>query len=135
MILADTPRGSSTTGPRAARSTADRPSSSTKRARWSSEPVVMEVMAGARDDRRERARRRLLLRFDLLTSETAADFDAAARIYRRCRRIGFTPRGMVDCLIAFVARRHQATILAHDADLARIAQVVGIELDEASLHA
>ncbi len=97
------------------------------------EPVLMEVMAGARDDRQEQALRRLLLRFDLLAFDAAADFDAAARIYRRCRRVGITPRGMVDCLIASVARRHDATLLAQDIDLSRVAQVVGIELDQASL--
>jgi predicted nucleic acid-binding protein len=97
------------------------------------EPVVMEVMAGARDDRREAALRRLLLRFDLLAFDPAADFDAAARIYRRCRREGVTPRGMVDCMIASVARRHEATLLAQDADLSRVARIVGIPLDAASL--
>jgi predicted nucleic acid-binding protein len=71
------------------------------------EPVLTEVMAGARDDRRERDLRRLLLRFHLLAFDPAADFEAAARIYRRCRRDGVTPRGMVDCLIASVARRHE----------------------------
>jgi len=99
------------------------------------EPVLMEVMAGARDDERKRALRRLLLRFDLLAFDTAADVDAAARIHRRCRREGVTPRGIVDCLIASVARRHEATLLAQDADLSRIARVVGIELDQASLTA
>ena len=97
------------------------------------EPMLMEVMAGARDDRREQALRRLLLRFDLLAFDAAADFDAAARIYRRCQRAGVTPRGMVDCLIASVARRHDATLLAWDIDLSRVAQVVGIDLDRASL--
>jgi predicted nucleic acid-binding protein len=96
------------------------------------EPVLMEVMAGARDDRREAALRRLLLRFDLLAFDAAADFEAAARIYRRCRRGGVTPRGMVDCLIASVARRHGATLLAHHGDLSRVARVVGIDLDPAS---
>ncbi len=99
------------------------------------EPVLMEVMAGARDDRREAALRRLLLRFDLLSFDAAADFEAAARIYRRCRRDGVTPRGMVDCLIASVARRHEATLLAQDADLSRVARVVGVDLDRASLRA
>ena len=97
------------------------------------EPVLMEVMAGARDDRQEQALRRLLLRFDLLAFDPAADFDAAAWIYRRCRRSGITPRGMVDCLIASVARRHDATLLAQDIDLSRVARVVGIDLDQASL--
>jgi predicted nucleic acid-binding protein len=97
------------------------------------EPVVMEVVAGARSDDRESDLRRLLLRFDLLRFDAAADFDAAARIYRDCRRAGVTPRGMVDCMIASVASRHRATLLAHDKDISRVAKVVGIALDEASL--
>ena len=93
------------------------------------EPVVMEVVAGARDDERETDLRRLLLRFDLLRFDAASDFDAAARIYRDCRRAGVTPRGMVDCMIASVARRNGATLLAHDKDLDRVATVMGIAVD------
>jgi predicted nucleic acid-binding protein len=96
------------------------------------EPVVMEVVAGARSDEREADLRRLLLRFKLLRFDAAVDFDAAARIYRACRRVGITPRGMVDCMIASVAQRHQATLLAQDADLARVAGVIGVTLDTAS---
>jgi predicted nucleic acid-binding protein len=36
-------------------------------------------------------------------------------------------------MIASVARRHDATLLAHDADISRVANVVGIEMDTASL--
>ena len=97
------------------------------------EPVIMEVLAGARSDEREADLRRLLLRFDLLRFDAASDFDAAARIYRACRRTGVTPRGMVDCMIVSVARRYAATLLAHDADLIRVAQVVSIDMDAASL--
>ena len=97
------------------------------------EPVIMEVLAGARTQDREVDLRRLLLRFTLLGFDAAADFDAAASIYRRCRRSGVTPRGMVDCMIASVARRNRATLLSFDADLSRVAKVVGIGLDEASL--
>lgn len=99
------------------------------------EPVIMEVVAGARNDRREADLRRLLLRFGLLSFDAAVDFDAAARIYRQCRRAGVTPRGMVDCLIGSVARRHGATLLAADADLSRMAGIVGIDLDETSTMA
>ena len=99
------------------------------------EPVVMEVLAGARDDRRGSELRRLLLRFTLLRFDAVADFDGAVRIYRRCRAAGVTPRGMVDCMIAAVAWRREAVLLAHDADLDRVARVVGIAIDEASLHA
>lgn len=96
------------------------------------EPVIMEVVAGARTTDRETDLRRLLLRFDLLGFDVAADFNAAARIYRQCRRVGVTPRGLIDCMIASVALRHTATLLAADADLSRVARVVGLDLDNAS---
>jgi len=99
------------------------------------EPVVMEVLAGARSDQREDDLRRLLLRCHLLPFDGVADFDAAVRIYRRCRRAGVTPRGMIDCLVASVAWRAGAVLLAYDADLDRVARVVGIDMDDASLRA
>lgn len=98
------------------------------------EPVVMELLAGARDAKREADLRRLLLRFPLLRADAAVDFEAAARIYRACRQAGVTPRGMIDCIIASVAHRNDATLLAFDADLARVARVIGIEMDSASLQ-
>lgn len=97
------------------------------------EPVIMEVVAGARSEARALALRRMLQRFDLLGFDVATDFDAGARIYLMCRRAGVTPRGMVDCMIASVAGRNSATLLAYDADIGRVAKVVGIELDDASL--
>jgi hypothetical protein len=90
------------------------------------EPVIMEVLAGARTDRREQDLRRLLLRFQLLTLDPIGDFQAAATIYRQCRASGITPRGLLDCLIAAVARRHGAALLAMDIDLERVAGVVGV---------
>lgn len=98
------------------------------------EPVIMEVLAGARDDRREADLRRLLGRFELLAFDAVSDFDGAVRIYRHCRAAGVTPRGILDCMIAAVAWRQGATLLAHDVDLDRVAQVVDIELDAASLR-
>ena len=97
------------------------------------EPVLMEIASGARDDAREASLRRLLLRFDLLRFDAAIDFDGATRLYRSCRRAGVTPRAMVDCMIAAVALRSGATLLARDTDMNRIAEVAGIDLDEASL--
>jgi len=96
------------------------------------EPVMMEVLAGARDDARENDLRRLLLRAGLLHFDATTDFDAATRIYRRCRRSGITPRGMIDCMIAAVAWRRGAALLCRDADLDRMAQLIGVDLDEAS---
>ena len=96
------------------------------------EPIVMEVLAGARTDARERDLRRLLQRFHLHPVDPAPDFEAAARIYRQCRQKGVTPRGLIDCLIAAVAWRNGATLLAQDIDLLRVADIVGISMDPAS---
>ena len=93
------------------------------------EPVIMEVTAGARSAAREQDLRWLLGRWSLLRFDAAIDFDAASRIYRTCRRSGVTPRGMIDCMIASVAHRHNAGLLASDPDLQRVAQVIGIPLD------
>jgi predicted nucleic acid-binding protein len=97
------------------------------------EPVIMEVVAGARGYERENDLRRLLLRFHLLPFDAAADFDAAAAFYRQCRQVGVTPRGLIDCMIASVARRNQAAVLTADSDLSRVAGIVGIDLDHGSI--
>ena len=99
------------------------------------EPVLMEVLAGARTDARETELRRLLLSFGFAPFDAVTDFEAAAKIYRRCRQVGVTPRGMIDCLIAAVAYRHRATLLSWDIDMERVARVIGVELDKASLRA
>ncbi len=98
------------------------------------EPVIAELAAGARCDQREAALRSLLARFQLLPFDSVADFDGAVSIYRRCRTAGITPRGLLDCMIAAVALRYQTPVLAHDADLARIAEVMPLQLDKASLR-
>jgi predicted nucleic acid-binding protein len=98
------------------------------------DPVTAEVATGAKDDKQEAALRALLARFTLLPFDTIVDFDGAVHIYRACRKAGVTPRGLVDCMIAAVALRHGVPILARDADLARIGQVVSLGLDEASLQ-
>ncbi len=99
------------------------------------EPVLMEVLAGARDEKLEADLRRLLQRFELLSFDAVADFDGAVKIYRRCRAAGVTPRGMLDCMIAAVAWRQGATLLAHDADMDRVAHIIELKLDDASLRA
>lgn len=73
--------------------------------------------------------------FDLAHFDAVSDFDAVTRIYRRCRSAGVTPRGMVDCMIVAVAHRRGLALLAWDADIFRVAEVIGLELDQASLRA
>ena len=93
-----------------------------------SEPVLMEVLAGARTDRHEVDLRRLLTSFRWLPADAIADFEGAATLYRRCRAAGITPRGLIDCMIATIAIRTGATLLADDRDFSAIAHVVPLRL-------
>lgn len=97
------------------------------------EPIMMEVLAGAADDRRADDLRRLLQRATLLRIDAASDFDAAATTFRQCRSAGFTPRGLLDCLIAVVAWRHNAALLTWDRDLLTSGEVLGQQIEPASL--
>lgn len=98
------------------------------------EPVLMEVLAGARDEQGAADLRRLLTSFGWLGLDAVADFEGAARIYRQCRRRGITPLGLLDCLIVAVALRTDASMLAADRDLELMAQVVPIRLEPAILR-
>ena len=92
------------------------------------EPVLMEVLAGAKDPDSWSNLRRLLTSFAWLPVDPVADFEAAADIYRECRSHGVTPRGLIDCMIVAVALRTNASVLAADGDFAQIATVVPLSV-------
>lgn len=92
------------------------------------EPVVMEVLAGARDEQRRDDLRALLVSFQWIAIDPVADFEAAADLYRQCRGVGVTPRGMIDCLIATIAIRTSCDLLAADGDFDQIARVTRLQL-------
>ena len=98
----------------------------------STEPVLMEVLAGARTDARERDLRRLLTSFGWIRADAVADFEGAATLYRQCRAAGITPRGLIDCMIASIAVRSGSVLLAADRDFAAMAAVVPLRLHEAT---
>jgi predicted nucleic acid-binding protein len=83
--------------------------------------VMLEVLAGARDERHARDLRRLLARCELLRLQEPSDHEVAAGLYRACRRSGRTIRRLPDCLIAAVAIRTGAQLLHQDSDFDAIA--------------
>ena len=93
------------------------------------EPVLMEVLAGAKDERRAGELRRLLTSFGWIAAEAQTDFEGAARVYRACRREGITPSGLIDCMIASIAMRSNASVLAADADFAQMSLVIPLAVD------
>src|SRR5262249_37758335 len=77
--------------------------------------VVLEVLAGARDEPHLRRLRRVFEPCEFLPLEEPSDEEAAAAIYRTCRRQGVTIRRLFDCVIATVAIRTGAELLHRDA--------------------
>ncbi len=94
----------------------------------STDVIVMEILAGARDDDDRNRLRRLLYSVDFLAVDGPADYEQAAELYRACRAGGETPRKLTDCLIATVAIRNDAALLCEDADFATIARYSPLRL-------
>ena len=92
------------------------------------EPILMEVLAGAASPDNRARLRRLLTSFSWTPLDSVADFEAAAEIYRDCRSQGVTPRGLIDCMIVAVALRTNASVLTADMDFAQIATVVPLSV-------
>ena len=92
------------------------------------DPIRMEVLAGARNERHLRSLRGLLARATLLPT-APADYDEAAALYRVCRSEGETVRKLIDCLIASIAIRAGATVLHHDSDFDVLARHTGLQVD------
>jgi len=90
--------------------------------------IVMEILAGARDEADRDRLRRLLYGQEFLAVDGPADYEQAAELYRLCRRGGETPRKLSDCLIAAVAIRNDAELLCEDADFAVIARHAPLQL-------
>jgi len=92
------------------------------------DPVLMEVLAGARDERHLRELRGLLGRAEMLRCGLS-DFDAAALLYRHCRQSGETIRRLIDCLIGAVAIRHSIPVLQADTDFKVLALHTDLAVD------
>jgi hypothetical protein len=88
--------------------------------------VVMEVLAGARDDDHHQQLRRLLARCEHLPVEGLASYEAAAGLYRACRQAGETIRALTDCLIGAVALRVDVPVLHNDRDFDVLARHAGV---------
>jgi len=84
--------------------------------------VMLEVLAGARDEPHARKLSRLLGRCTLLPAQEPSDHEAAAALYRSCRREGVTIRRPPDLLIATIAIRTDTPLLHLDADFDAIAR-------------
>lgn len=89
--------------------------------------VVMELVAGARDDDHLAQLRRLIGRCRYVPVEGLGDYETAAALYLQCRRAGSTVRALTDCLIATVALRAELAVLHSDRDFDVLARHTGLK--------
>ena len=86
------------------------------------EPVLMELLAGARDTANFRRIERVMDAMPLLEVYPYCDFGEAGSLFLTLRRKGKTIRSMTDCIIASVAWRLEATLVHADRDFDVIAE-------------
>jgi predicted nucleic acid-binding protein len=91
------------------------------------DPVLMEVLAGARNPE-HLVQLRALLGIASMRHCRAEDYETAASMYRHCRQSGETVRRLIDCLIAAVAIREQLPVLQQDSDFEIIARHTALSL-------
>lgn len=92
--------------------------------------VIMELLAGARSETHAQQLRRFMLGFNHIPVRGFAAFEAGAAVYRACRRRGYTPRAVNDCLIASIALQEGCVVLHHDRDYAGIARCTDLRVHE-----
>ena len=93
------------------------------------DPVAMEVLAGARDDKHLHHLRGLLGRAEMLRTDSV-DYPAAAVLYRQCRQQGEALRRLLDCLIAATAIRHGVPVLHCDEDFSALARHTALKIHQ-----
>jgi hypothetical protein len=93
------------------------------------DPIRMEVLAGARDERHLVDLRRLLARASVIPTQPT-DYEEAAALYRICRHNGETVRKLIDCLIASITIRAGLSILHADADFEVLARHTDLRSEE-----
>ena len=93
------------------------------------EPVAMELLAGTRSLKELRATRARLLRFPMLRVGGLETYERASAVWRACRNGGEPVRNTVDCLIAAVAIREDASVLHQDRDFDVIARYTELRLE------
>lgn len=90
------------------------------------EPVIMELLGGRGSRAARREVERLTGNLTLLSVDARVDYHDAAAIFDLVRGTGRTVRRMIDCVIAAVAGRTDATLVHRDADFDAIAARVAL---------
>lgn len=90
------------------------------------DPVIMEVLAGAQHASDYAALRRFIMHQALAPFDPASDFEGAARTYLTARAQRITPSGQVGCVVVAVAARTGLPLATLDSQQRHIADLVDV---------
>lgn len=93
--------------------------------------VMMEILAGARNEGHYQQLRRLMARCDYVPVDGLASYEAAANLYRVCRQAGEMVRALTNCVIGAVAQRAGVAVLHDDRDFDVLARHAGVPAQRA----
>lgn len=94
------------------------------------EPIVMELLAGATTPRLEQSISRLVDGLPVVPVDARLDYRAAAHLHTGSRHNGHPIGSPVDCLIAAVALRRRIPILHRDRDFDFLAEISPLVLHD-----
>lgn len=94
------------------------------------EPIIMELLAGADTPLRESRISQLVNGLPLVPLNPALDYRAAAQLYVLSRKNGHPIRSLNDCLIAAVAVRTDAHLLHRDRDFDFLAAITPLSIHQ-----
>ncbi|MGL5849914.1 MAG: PIN domain nuclease [Phycicoccus sp.] len=92
------------------------------------EPVMMELLAGARPGEHTARIERLLLSQTWHRIDPGLDHRGAVDVFQATRATGHQPRSLQDCLVAAVALRRDVPVAHRDVDYERIAAATGLQV-------
>ena len=91
------------------------------------DPIRMEILAGAQNERHLASLHRLIAIAIVLPTEPL-HYEEAAMLYRRCREGGDQVRKLIDCLIAAVAIHAEVPVLHRDKDFDSLARHTELQI-------
>ena len=95
--------------------------------------IFCEILQGIPDDSPYDRIRSILLQYPILRIGSLETVEHGAKIYRTCRRRGFTIRKTIECLIASVCLQHDCELFHNDSDSDLIANATALKIYRISL--
>jgi predicted nucleic acid-binding protein len=90
--------------------------------------TITEILQGIKDGKEFNEIKKSLMAFPIYSLKGVDSYIAAAELYRKCRKNGFTIRSTIDLLISQIALENNLILLHNDIDFNTIAGISGLKL-------